>query len=106
MNASVHYLESLGAFDLNDQTMGRFISLLELEVDKEEKKAAAEFFLHVACPNAELTEKFIHSKLVQESEELQASVKIYVANMEYRAKQSRSSEEASWNLLVYELLNL
>jgi len=105
MNTSVEYLESLGAFDLDENTLDQFISLLELEQDKGAKKAAAEFLLHVVSPSVDLTEQFLQSELVRESKDLQESVEKYVSNKEFRAAQLKSSEEYSWSLLRSELLS-
>ncbi len=106
MNTAVDYLESLGAFDLDETSLNRFISLLEREQNEDAKKAAVEFLLHVVSPSLDLTEKFIHSRLIRESKDLQESVKVFVSNRKVKAQQLNSSDEYSWNLLAAEILNL
>ena len=106
MIAAVEYLESLGAFDFDEQSLGKFISLLEQEEDKAAKKAATDFLLHIVQPKSDLVKAFIDSDLVRESIDLQHSVKIYISDMEYKAAQSKSDEESSWRFLGGVLLNL
>jgi len=70
MIAAVEYLESLGAFEFDKQSLNKFISLLEQEEDKMAKKSATDFLLHIVQPNSDLVEVFIKSDLVRGSIDL------------------------------------